>query len=190
MPRKCASEERSSGVCETWTLARLWPPSYPPLGTAVSSGTHFQGGPPQWQDVQRMHAAATANAQGPLVLVVDDQPFFRAHLRNELARRGYTVVTAENAQDAASLVEQLGLPLVVILDLVLPGTNGPELLHQLALREDADRLRFILVSAYPVLDTAAPNHRLVIARFGKPIDLSLLTEKLEAASVVLEDSDG
>ncbi len=124
------------------------------------------------------------------MLVVDDQPFFRAHLRNELARRGHTVITAENAQDAESLVEQLGPPLVVILDLMMPGTNGPELLHQLALREDADRLRFILVSAYPVLGKVAPNHRLVIGRLGKPIDLSLLAQKLEAASVALQDSDG
>jgi DNA-binding NtrC family response regulator len=136
-----------------------------------------------------MHAEATANAQGPLVLVVDDQPFFRAHLRNELARRGHTVVTAENAEDAEALVEQLGPPLVVILDLVLPGTSGPELLEQLGLRRDADSLRFILVSAHPVLDTVAPNHRLVVARFGKPVDLGLLAQQVKAASIALRDSE-
>lgn len=134
-----------------------------------------------------MHAAATANAQGPLVLVVDDQPFFRAHLRNELARRGYTVVTAESASDAEHLVEELGPPLVVILDLVLPGTTGAELLHYLALRKDADSLRFILVSAYPVLDQVARNHRLVVARLGKPVDVGRLTEHVEVASVALRD---
>jgi DNA-binding NtrC family response regulator len=137
-----------------------------------------------------MHAAATANAQGPVVLVVDDQPFFRAHLRNELARRGYTVVTAENAEDAESLVEQLGPPLIVILDLMLPGTNGSELLQQLTLRQDADSLRFILVSAYSVLDEVAPNHRLVVARLGKPVDVNLLAKKVAAASVELQDGEG
>jgi CheY-like chemotaxis protein len=137
----------------------------------------------------RMHAAATANAQGPLVLVVDDQPFFRAHLRNELARRGYTVVTAESAGDAERLVEELGPPLVVILDLMLPGTNGPELLHQLASRQDAESLRFILVSAYPVLEKVAPNHRLVVARLGKPVDLEQLAQQLEVASAALRETD-
>jgi two-component system, sensor histidine kinase ChiS len=135
-----------------------------------------------------MHSAATANAQGPLVLVVDDQPFFRAHLRNELARRGHTVVTAENAREAEKLVEELGPPLVVILDMMLPGTSGPELLHTLGGREDADSLRFILVSAYPVLDRVAPDHRLVVGRLGKPVDLELLAEKVEAASDALRDS--
>jgi CheY-like chemotaxis protein len=134
-----------------------------------------------------MHAAATANAQGPLVLVVDDQPFFRAHLRNELARRGHTVVTAENAREAEQLVQELGTPLVLILDLMLPGTSGPELLHQLARREDADGLRFILVSAYPVLDKVAPDNHLVVGRLGKPVDLDVLAERVEAASDALRD---
>jgi CheY-like chemotaxis protein len=134
-----------------------------------------------------MHAAATANAQGPLVLVVDDQPFFRAHLRNELARRGHTVVTAENAQEAEQLVEELGPPLILILDLMLPGTSGPELLHQLARREDADSLRFILVSAHPVLEKIAPDHRLVVGRLQKPVDLDVLSATLEVASLALKD---
>jgi two-component system, sensor histidine kinase ChiS len=137
-----------------------------------------------------MNAAATSNAQGPLVLVVDDQPFFRAHLRNELARRGYTVVTAENAREAEQLVEELGPPLVLILDMMLPGTSGPELLHQLARREDADSLRFILVSAYPVLEKVAPNHRLVVGRLAKPVDLAQLAEHVNAASHALRDSEG
>jgi DNA-binding NtrC family response regulator len=136
-----------------------------------------------------MNAAATTDAQGPLVLVVDDQPFFRAHLRNELARRGHTVVTAENAKEAEKLVEELGPPLVLILDMMLPGTSGPELLHQLSGREDANSLRFILVSAYPVLEKVAPNHRLVVARLGKPVDLDMLSAQVEAASVALEGSE-
>jgi CheY-like chemotaxis protein len=135
-----------------------------------------------------MHAEATANAESPLVLVVDDQPFFRAHLRNELARRGYTVVTAESAEDAEQLVETLEPPLVVILDLVLPGTNGDELLRRLARRKDADSLRFILVSAYPVLDTVALNHPLVVGRLAKPVDLGLLAQRVETASAELRDA--
>lgn len=135
-----------------------------------------------------MHAEATATAQGPLVLVVDDQPFFRAQLRNELARRGHTVLSAENAREAEQLVEELGVPLVLILDLMLPGTSGPELLHQLAKRADADSLRFILVSAYPVVDRIAPGHRLVVGRLEKPVDLAVLAETVELASDALRDA--
>jgi CheY-like chemotaxis protein len=137
-----------------------------------------------------MHAEATVSAQGPLVLVVDDQPFFRAHLRNELARRGFTVVTAQDAREAEQLVEELGPPLVVVLDLMLPGTSGPELLHALDQREDADQLRFILVSAHQVLEKVAPSHRLVVGRLGKPVDLVVLSQQIGAAGAALADRQG
>jgi CheY-like chemotaxis protein len=134
-----------------------------------------------------VHAEATANAVGPLVVVVDDQPFFRAYLRNELARRGHTVLTAENAREAEKLVDELGPPLVLVLDLVLPGTSGAELLHTLARRPEANSLRFILVSAHPVLKRVAPNHKLVVGRLEKPVNLARLTEQLTAAGVALRE---
>ena len=136
-----------------------------------------------------MHASATASAQGPLVLVVDDQSFFRAYLRNALARRGYTVLTAEDAGAAERLVEEVGPPLVLILDLMLPGTSGPELLHTLSQRADADKLRFILVSAYPVLDKVAPDSTLVVGRLGKPVDVERLAEHVQAAGAALSDCE-
>lgn len=134
-----------------------------------------------------VHASATATAQGPLVLVVDDQSFFRAYLRNALVRRGYTVLTAEDADSAALLVEEVGPPLVLILDLMLPGMSGPELLHALSRRADADGLRFILVSAHPVLDKVAKDSALVVGRLGKPVDLEQLAQHVEAAGTALRD---
>jgi len=134
-----------------------------------------------------VHASATASAQGPLVLVVDDQSFFRALLRNALVRRGYTVVTAEDAGEAERLVEEIGPPLVMILDLMLPGISGPELLHTLSQRTDADGLRFILISAHAVLEKVAPDSQLVVARLGKPVDLERLAEHVQAAGVALHD---
>jgi CheY-like chemotaxis protein len=132
-----------------------------------------------------VHAEATTPTQRPLVLVVDDQPFFRAQMRNELARRGYTVVTAHDAAHAQRLVDELGPPLVLVLDLILPGTSGAELLEVLSGRADAEQLRFILVSAQVATESVAPDNRLVIARLRKPVNLERLAERLEAAGVLL-----
>ena len=132
-----------------------------------------------------MHAEATSSAQGPLVLVVDDQPFFRAFIRNALVRRGHSVLTAGDAAQAEQLVEEVGPPLVVILDLMMPGTSGPELLYTLSQRPDAGGLRFILVSAHAVRDSVAPDSQLVIGRLGKAIDLQQLGQRLDAAGVAL-----
>ncbi|MGO9828953.1 MAG: response regulator [Myxococcaceae bacterium] len=137
-----------------------------------------------------MHAQATASAQGPLVLVVDDQPFFRAFLRNALARRGHTVLTADDADQAERLVDEVGPPLVLILDLMLPGVSGPELLHTLSQRSDADRLRFILVSAHAAVERVAPDSQLVVARLTKPVDLGQLAQHLELAGAALRDQGG
>lgn len=137
-----------------------------------------------------MHAEATFTLHRPLVLVVDDQPFFRAQMRTELARRGYTVVTAQEADEAAALVEQLGPPLVVLLDLMLPGTSGPELLQTLSRRQDAHQLRFVLVSAHEVVTRVALENHLVVARLEKPVDLDQLTGHLDAAGTALAGADG
>ncbi len=132
-----------------------------------------------------MFAQATVQAQRPLVVVVDDQSFFRAYLREELSRRGHVVVSVGNAPAAVRIVEELGPPMVLILDLMLPGTSGPELLHALAHRPDASSLRFILVSAHSVVEKVAPNHKLVVGRLEKPVDLGHLTECLQSAGVAL-----
>jgi CheY-like chemotaxis protein len=132
-----------------------------------------------------MFARATVEGQRPLVLVVDDQPFFRAYLREELSRLGHVVVSVGNAAAAMRVVEELGPPMVIILDLMLPGTNGPELLHALADRPDASALRFILVSAHSIVEKVAPYHKLVLGRFEKPVDLGHLTECLQNAGVAL-----
>ncbi len=132
-----------------------------------------------------MFAQPSVQTQRPLVIVVDDQPFFRAYLREELSRRGHVVVSVGNAPAAVRVVDELGPPVVLVLDLMLPGTNGPELLHALAQRPDASSLRFILVSAHPVVEKVAPNHKLVVGRLGKPVDLAHLTEFLQTAGTAL-----
>jgi CheY-like chemotaxis protein len=132
-----------------------------------------------------MFAEATVHAHGPLVVVVDDQSFFRTYLREALSSRGYVVLSVGSASAAMRLVEQLGPPLVLILDLMLAGTNGPELLHELAHRPDASSLRFILVSAHHIVERVAPNHRLVVGRLEKPVDLVQLSAHLQTAGIAL-----
>ncbi len=109
--------------------------------------------------------------EGPtdIVLVVDDEPFLLLRLSNELARRGHTVVTASSAHAAERLVAGLGLPMVVVLDLDMQRRSGLELLRNLSGRQDADKLRFILISAHSSLNQVAPPNPLVVGRLLKPV---------------------
>jgi two-component system KDP operon response regulator KdpE len=66
---------------------------------------------------------------GDRILVVDDEPQIRRALQSALTAHGYTVALAE---DGASGLEAIATwaPDAVILDLVMPGVDGFEVLRQ------------------------------------------------------------
>ena len=71
------------------------------------------------------------------VLVVDDEPDIVALVAYHLAKAGYRVSTAASGHDAIMLARQ-ERPALVVLDLMLPGLSGFEVLERLR-AEDATR---------------------------------------------------
>ena len=61
--------------------------------------------------------------EGPLVLVVEDEPQMRRLLRVSLVNAGYRVVEAETGADGLALAAE-GKPDIVLLDLGLPDEDG------------------------------------------------------------------
>jgi twitching motility two-component system response regulator PilH len=57
------------------------------------------------------------------ILVVDDSPTDRQHLSDILAKSGFAVTIAENAEDALVKVKQ-SRPDLVLMDVVMPGQSG------------------------------------------------------------------
>ena len=78
------------------------------------------------------------------VLVVDDDPQMLRSIRDALAAAGYAPVVTGAPEDVAGLV-RTHRPQLVLLDLVLPGTDGIELMQTVP--ELAD-LPVIFISAY------------------------------------------
>src|SRR3954451_2155188 len=66
---------------------------------------------------------------GDRILVVDDEPQIRRALQSALTAHGYTVAAAE---DGATGLESIASwsPDAIILDLVMPGVDGFEVLRQ------------------------------------------------------------
>lgn len=79
------------------------------------------------------------------ILVVDDEPQFRTLIRIVLQRNGYDVIEAANAQSALDLICTT-MPSVVIVDIMMPETDGIELCRQLRNRADTVRLPVIMMS--------------------------------------------
>jgi twitching motility two-component system response regulator PilH len=60
------------------------------------------------------------------VLLVDDSKTELFHLSDLLAKRGFTVRTAENGEEAMRKLAE-GKPDLILMDVVMPGTNGYQL---------------------------------------------------------------
>ena len=105
---------------------------------------------------------------GPLVLVVDDDPRLRELLRVNLELEGYTVREAEGAEQAMEVIAGQA-PALVLLDVVMPGSDGWQTLQRL--QEEHGSIPVIMFSG--TVDTDAAGD--AIARgaqgfIGKPFD--------------------
>ena len=60
------------------------------------------------------------------ILLVDDSKTELFHLSDLLAKRGFTVRTAENGDEAMRKLAE-GKPDLILMDVVMPGTNGYQL---------------------------------------------------------------
>jgi CheY-like chemotaxis protein len=67
------------------------------------------------------------------ILLVDDSKFLRLATERALARAGYEVCTAGMGKDALKLAQEKR-PDLILLDMLLPGMTGPEVLK--ALKKD------------------------------------------------------
>ncbi|MHC1781805.1 MAG: response regulator transcription factor [Anaerolineaceae bacterium] len=80
------------------------------------------------------------------VLIIDDQPSFRRHLRQLLSHAGMTVVgEANDITEAVGLVKELQ-PDILIVDVMLPGESGLD--GTLRLKPLNKKMRVFLVSAH------------------------------------------
>ncbi len=81
-----------------------------------------------------------------LVLVVDDDADSRDTLADVLAEEGYDVETTGDASEALAMLQAGLRPQVVLLDLVMPGMSGDELLAKLR-GTDLEKTPIVVLSA-------------------------------------------
>jgi len=116
--------------------------------------------------------------EGTPILVVDDDPQMLRYLRDALGDAGYVPIVTGDADEVADLVK-MNKPGLVLLDLLLPGTDGIALIEQVPELSD---LPVIFISAYGrdetivrALDAGAADY------IVKPFSPSELTARVRAA---------
>jgi two-component system response regulator MprA len=112
------------------------------------------------------------------VLVVEDEPTIRAVVSEALQDEGYTVETAADGGEALAKVRN-DPPDAVVLDLVLPATDGQAFVEECRSEPSGQSLPIAVMSA---MDGAARiARRLPVQAFvRKPFDLAHLLEMVEA----------
>jgi excisionase family DNA binding protein len=117
-------------------------------------------------------------ASGPLVLVVDDDARLREYMRVNLEIEGYTVREAEGADSALAAIEDHA-PDLVLLDVVMPGVDGWQLLQRL--QERYGSIPVIMFSGtVDEASAAEAEQRGARAFVGKPFDAQELLARAKA----------
>lgn len=88
----------------------------------------------------------TTTPAGERILVVDDEADIVALVAYHLARAGYRVSTAANGTDALVAARQ-EQPAMIVLDLMLPGQSGYEVLEQLRAAEATQQIPVLMLTA-------------------------------------------
>jgi len=110
----------------------------------------------------------------PTVLVVDDEKSIRTYLEETLRDEGYRVLSAGDGAEALRLADNVA-PDLVILDLLMPGMRGPDVLGEI--RRRFDWIPVIIITGYP--DSTLMNEAL------KHSPLTVLAKPVTAERIVL-----
>ena len=130
--------------------------------------------------------SAAADTQ---ILVVDDNPDNAHIIRDYLEARGYPIAVAYDGEDAMALFEKVQ-PLIVLLDVMMPGKDGWEVCRDMKLHPTlGKKIRVIMVTALDdwmnkrqALQTGADDY------VEKPFELAKLAATVERNIAMLKSS--
>ncbi|HND14525.1 MAG TPA: response regulator, partial [Pseudomonadales bacterium] len=121
-------------------------------------------------------ASTTHDAGAPTVLVVDDDDDARELSARVLRAEGYRVLEAAGGDEGLRLARE-HLPDLIVLDLVMPGMDGWEVLSVLKDNEETRNIPVVLQSMLDARDQA--HERGAAAFLDKPVNKRRLAATLE-----------
>ncbi len=112
------------------------------------------------------------------MLIVDDEEPVRDLVSRVLERRGYEVRVAREGSEALQLIEE-EVPDCILLDLKMPGMDGPETLKRV--RERWENIPVVILTGYPEI---ALVHRALqytpVTLLAKPVTRDEILQAVES----------
>lgn len=111
-----------------------------------------------------------SDAQKKRILVVDDEPQNIVVMR-EILKSGYTVIAATDGARALSVAQSSSPPDLVMLDIMMPGLDGYEVLRRLRADPRTAAMPVVLVTAKDQIDDKLTGYKLGSSDYiTKPVD--------------------
>jgi CheY-like chemotaxis protein len=151
--------------------------------SAVSKGSAFRVFFPAVHNPmpapERRTPLTLVRGQGQLILLVDDEPAIRQTAARALSDLGYTVVEAQNGEEALTRVEQhRGKLAAIITDLMMPVMDGHEFLARL--EKIAPEIPVITASGFDAGAKRSSPNSSSRPHLAKPYTIEALSERLAA----------
>lgn len=149
---------------------------YSELGKGTSFKAYFPSVDVS-EPVAKAPSVAAPEGRGETVLLVEDAEGIRGLTKRLLERQGYNVLIAANADEAIEQFDRSARVDVLLTDVVMPGTSGPELTQELVKRRP--ELKVIYMSGYT--EEAIVHHGVLdpgIAFIHKPFTSEALAHKI------------
>jgi diguanylate cyclase (GGDEF)-like protein len=121
----------------------------------------------------QLDPADIAPQAAPRLLIVDDVEDNRTILARRFQKRGFEIVEAESGEAALAAIEK-GEFDTVLLDVMMPGMSGLEVLRRLRTRLSADELPVIMVTANALSEDVAGALAIGASDYvTKPVDFAV-----------------
>jgi two-component system, cell cycle response regulator len=123
---------------------------------------------------------SAVNAKRVTILIVDDDPFSSENLKRKLAGPRRSIHVAKNVAEADKVIEEKDVD-IVLLDIMLPDSDGRDLLVRLRERFPAPSLPILVISGKDAPEVQAECFALgADAYFQKPVDIVTLSTAISS----------
>ena len=156
------------------------------IDTVPGEGTTFRLIFPVCEDGKQVEAPESMHStalpfeqEGKTILLVDDDWLIRKTIRTYLEKMSYTVLVAEDGENAISqYTQQKDAVNLVILDVMLPGIDGREVYD--ALKKINPEVKVFFISMASDEDLARKNiFRDKVTLFSKPLDMKKFSIEID-----------
>lgn len=113
------------------------------------------------------------------ILIIDDDYYIREFLKDALESENYQVATTANGEDGISVFKEGSFDMAIV-DMVLPDTNGIEVLKKI--KEIKKETIVIIITGHANIQNVVESMRLGAYNYlTKPISLQTLYTEIESA---------